>query len=903
MGEKKGAQKRDLQALAGRGRAETDLDEEIRFHLERRIEENLARGMSEAEARAEAERRFGDVARVRSETRRVHAALARERGRRERILEANTALRLALRSLARRPALGLSVVGILSLGLGASAAVFTALNRIVLQPLSFPRAAELVWIDSAVPYVGEDARWGLSVAGYFEFAERASTLTALGAYSGGDATVIDERGPKRARIGAVTASLLRVLEARPALGRLLLDEDDRPGSAPVVVLGHAFWVAEYGSDPGVLGRTLQVNGTPFEIVGVLESGVTLPQTQPDLWLALGLDPAARPVNAHWLSAVGRLSPAATVEDAQRELSGITDSFVERFPSAYSVSFMRESGFNTLVQPLKSRVLGDVGRVLWILFGSVGLLLAITLANVGNLMVVRAEGRRRELAVRSALGASDWNLFGLHLAESVVLALLAVGPALLLAAGGVRVLVRLAPAGLPRLSEVALGPSTAAFTASLAMAAGLALGVLPGYVRAIDPRGALGGLQRAFTPTRQVVRRVLVIAQVGLAVVLLTAAGLMLRSFLRLRAVDPGFQMAGVVTFTVPLPPARYGAYQDVSDFHRRLLSEIERLPGVVAAGSTTRLPVLDENGGCASLFVEDQPPDDGDQPPCLPVQLVTPGYVEAMGIPMQAGASLSWADLEAGTGEVLVTAALAHRFWGRGDAVGMGVRGNGWERPFYRVKGVTGDVRADGLDRPPLEAVYFPMIPLEGAPLWSPPRTMSVAVRSERADPVQLVPAVRAVLSAIDPDVPLVDVQALDQGVQGSAAVARTSFTLVLLGVAGALALLLSAVGLYAVLAVLVAQRTAELGVRMALGALPGQVIGLVLRQSLGMALVGVGSGVVVASLSARWLAALLFEVRPHDPWTLLGAGGGLLLVTLIAALVPAWRAARLDPKVALLEQ
>lgn len=893
--------RRDLDEILEARRVDSDVDEEIAHHIEMRIRDNRARGMSDTEARAEALARFGSVERVRAETRRVDRARHRRRAWREGVGDLASGVRLAVRGLGRRPLLSLSVVAILALGVGATAAVFTVVDRVVLRPLPYPDAEELIWLESAVPYAGADARWGLSQAGYFAFAGETRTLSKVGAYSTVEITHLGEGPPRQVLLASVTHPLLDVLEAQPAVGRLLLEEDDVPGAPRVAVLSHAFWQREFGGDPDVVGRPLRLGSVTSEIVGVLEEGIGLPREMPDVWATLRLDPAAQAVNYHWVAAIGRLAAGRSAEDAQREVDGITSTFADRFPSAYSERFMRESGFRTLAVPLKAHVLGDVERTLWMLFGSVLLLLLITAANVGNLYLVRAEARRRELAIRAALGANARRLAGLQVTESLVLALAAAAPALALAWAGVRVLVRLAPAGLPRLAEVQLDGLSVVFTLGLTVLAGVVVGSLPVVFRTTDPRDVAEGTKRVLSPVRHRLRQGLVGAQVALALVLLAAAGLMLRSFVGLRSVDPGFQADGVATFTVPLPAGRYGDYADVAAFQRRLLDALSTLPGVLTAGAATGLPLVDTNsdGHCAALFFEDQPPDPERQPPCLPVLQVAPGYFETLAIPVR-GSAPTWSDLDDDAGRVVVTEAFARRVWPGEDAIGKGLRGNGWEEPFYRVAGVARDIRADGLDRPPLEAAFFPLMPIEGAPLWMPPRTMRVVVRADATSPVALLPRFRDLVGSLDPEVPVVEPRAYSTAIAQSDAMARASFTLMLLGVAGVMALLLSAVGMYGVLAYLVAQRRSEMGVRLALGALPGQVVRMIVGQSLRLAGIGVAVGLVGAVVFTRSLDSLLFGVSPTDPWTLGGAAALLLAVALLATLTPALRAARIDPKAVL---
>ncbi|MCP3141579.1 ABC transporter permease [Pyxidicoccus xibeiensis] len=886
---------RALRSLLRREHLEDDVAEELEFHLAMRTEEYVARGMTPEAAREEALRRFGSVDAYRRQTHMIDEGLAREQRRMELWDMVRRETRQALRSLARSPAFAVMAVLTLALGLGATTALYSVVDAVVLRPLPYAAPEQLVWLDSPVPGVGPEARWGLSEAGYFHFAREAHGLSALGVFSFESGSLATDEGAARVDTAWVSASMMDVLRARPALGRLLPTDGDLPGAPRIAVLGYDFWVRQYGADPRVLGMKVRLDGVPTEVVGVMAPGLHLPDDTVDLWAPLMLDPSRPPENSHWLQAVGRLRDGVTVAQAQAELTALTARLPALFPGAYSEDFMRERGFSTAVTPLARHVVGDVDRVLWFLLGSVALVLLIACANVANLFLVRAEARRRELAVRSALGAARGDLAWHALTESLLLCLLAGGLGLSLAWGALRLMLALAPPGLPRLEEVGLGVPGVAFAAVLSVAAGLVFGLFP-LTQAGRGLAALRESGRGLTSSRRrnLVRGGIVVGQVGLAVVLLAAAGLMLRSYWTLYNVDPGFQPGQALTFDLVLPETRYPSSDEVNRFHRELLARLEALPGVSSVGAASRLP-LRNFSGCAVLFTEGgaQP---SAEPPCLPVMRTAPGYFESLGIPLRQGRELTWEDLDRKADGVVVTNALAERLWPGEAALGKGIRGNGHGPPYYRVIGVTGELRAHGLDKPPSEAVFFPLAQAEGLPLWGPARSLSVVVRTATTRPESLAPAVRDIMKELDPSVPLANVETLERVVAKSPSVARASFTLFLLGIAGGMALLLSVVGLYGVISFIVGQRRGELGIRMALGARAAQVAGLVVFQALRFAALGIVLGLAGTLAMSQVLGALLFEVSPTDPVVLAAVCALLVALAVLASYGPARRAARVDP-------
>lgn len=884
-----------LRALVRRGQLETDVSDELEFHLAMRTEEYVARGMTPEAARAEALKRFGSVDAYRQETRLIDQGMAREVRRTELWDMARRETRQALRSLSRSPSFAWMAVLTLALGLGATTALYSVVDAVVLRPLPYAAPEQLVWLDSPVPRLGPDATWDLSEAGFHHFAREVRAFASLGAFDQYNGSLAADDGATRVDVATVSAGMMDVLRARPALGRLITPDVDTPGSPRVVVLGHDFWVRRYGADPRVVGTSIRLDDEPTEVIGVMAPGLHLPDDIVDLWAPLRMDPTSPPVNSHWVRTIGRLKEGFTVEQAQSELTGLTGRLPELFPRAYQESFIRETGFTTRVRPLARHVVGDVGRVLWILLGSVALVLLIACANVANLFLVRAEARRRELAVRSALGAGRGDLAWHALTESLLLCGVAGALGLFLAHGALRLLVSLEPTGLPRLREVGLGWHGVLFASGLALLAGGVFGLFP-LLTGHKDLARLRESGRGLTSSRRsnLVRGGMVVGQVGLAVVLLAAAGLMLRSYWTLHRVDPGLDARNVLTFDIVLPRTRYTNYDEVNRFHREMLARIEALPGVTSASVSTHLP-LRRFGGCAAMAAEGQSTEPNKQP-CVTSPGAAPGYFKALGIPLVQGREFTWDDLERKADGVLVTKALAERLWPGQDALGKGLRGNGLGPPYYRVIGVTGPLRAQGLDKPPAEAVFFPLAPAEGLPLWGPRRSPTVVVRTATSRPELLTPDIRRILAELDDTVPMANVETMERVVAKSPSVARASFTLFLLGISGGMALLLSAVGLYGVIAFIVGQRRGELGIRLALGARAAQVAGMVVLQSLRFTGLGILLGLLGALAMGQVLGALLFEVNAADPLVLAGVCGLLVTLAVLASYGPARRASRVDP-------
>ena len=817
----------------------------------------------------------------------------------------------AIRSLARSPGFTLIVVLTLALGIGATTAIFTMLDRVVLHALPFADSDRLVWLDSPTPGVKPDSRWGLSVAGFFDFKQNARTLENAAVMMPSRITITGKRAAERVPAVTVSASIFDVLRLRPMLGRAIQQSDNLPHAAPVALVSYDYWKTRLNGDPHVIGTTITADGTSVQIIGIMGEDATIPDVaspRVDIWVPATLNPAARPENYHYLPVVARLAPGATVASSQVELSRLTKRFPELFPTAYTDGFMKGSGFNTAVVALRTRIIGDLATRLWILLGAVALVLIIACGNVANLFLVRAESRQREVAIRTALGAKRSDLAWQYFTETTLLALIGGGAALVLAAVGLHVMTALAPPDLPRMNEVHLGWLGVVFTLGVSIVAGLVFGAL--VLMGTGPTGdALmlreGGRGMTSSKRQHFARGILVAAQTALALVLLAAAGLMLQSFRNLRDVSPGFNPANVLTAEVNLPAARYGSYEKVEAFYHELLTRVAAIPGVKVSGAGEVVPLGPSNdgtaiggfAGCSGLAIENPGSDVGKSGGCEGTYQVAPGYFAALGIKVR-GSESNWSNVEGLTGGVVVTKALAEHLWPGEDAIGKGIKGNGSKPPFFRVIGVADDIRGSSLMAAPAEAAFFPMLPIPGTYLWSPPVTMTVILRSNGVAPGSLAGSLRRIVNEINPDIPLGNVRTMDDIV--AASMIRLSFTMTLLGIAAAMALILSAIGIYGVISYIVGQRRGEIGIRMALGAHASRVGTLVVRQPIQFAIVGIIVGIGATLLMTRVLSSVLYGVSATDPTTLIVVSVIMLLIALLASYVPAQRAMSVDPAEAL---
>jgi len=877
---------------------QADIDDELAFHLTERVEALRAGGLGAAEARAQALSEFGDVQGVRRSLRTIDERMERRRARGAWRADSWAKVRHSVRVLARQPGFTVPAVVTLALGLAATVTIATLLHRVVLAPLPFPDAGRLVALSSPMPKLNDT--WGIARHQLFYYLANARSIEAMALYrasevtlTGDGTTAFAERVPS----AMVTAGIFDVLGIVPAVGRVLTPEDNLQPRPLVAVLGHDLWMRRFGGDRAVVGRTVELEGFPVEIVGVASPTAQLPERRVDFWLPDHADPAARAQNNHVRQAVARLRAGFTASTAESDLAPLVLRMEEVFPSAYPNRWIQDSGFRTAVVPLRDDVVGaSIVRALWILQVGVVLVLVVALANVANLFLVRADGRGRELLVRSALGARRGDLLALHLTDALVVAALSAVLAFAAVRGALGALAWLSPQAVPRLAEVHAGWQTAVLLAVLSLGAGALMGLLTAGGARGD-HAALRDASRGLTLTRRqvAVRGGLVVAQVALAVVLMAGAGLMVRSFQKLRAISPGFDPAGVTAMELALPSARYQDAPRVSGFHEQVVAALRAVPGVTHASMVEQLP-LTGHSGCTGV-VTSQPGARGRAEKCVTTLQAAPGYFEAMRIAVR-GSAPTWDDMHRASGGVVVTRALAEVLWPGEDPIGRTIRccsrGEGW----FRVTGVVDGLYDAGLDAPQMQAAFFPLVPVPGADLQWLARRVSLVVRAPELTPLQLHALVQREVARLDPQVPVTEPRAMEELVMDS--MARRTFTLALLAAAAAMALLLSAVGLYAVVSYLVSQRRGEIGIRMALGASASRVARLVVGQSLALTSLGLVVGVAGAVATTGVLGSLLFEVTPGDPVVLGGVAGLLAVIATLAALAPTWRAARVDPSQAL---
>jgi putative ABC transport system permease protein len=890
------------------GRIERDVEDEIAFHLESRVRELIARGQPEAAARRHAEAEFGDLTAARREL----AAVDRHRRRRERAarwLDTGAQdLRHAVRSLRRSPAFTLAAVLTLVIGIGASVAMFAVLNGVLLRPLPFGHPERLVAASFDMPPI-RLAHQPQSAPTYFTIQRLARTLEGIGVYREGEVNVAEPGGaaePERVASARITATLLPVLQTAPLIGHAFTEAEDRPGAPPVMLIAEGMWRTRFGADPGIVGRKVDVNGVGREIVGVMPAGFHFPSAATAIWYPLQLDPVNPPPAAFAFGGVARLKPGVTAADAERDFATVLPRAAEEVPlfvpGISTQQIMDQVKPVPVVVPLRSEITGGIAGTLWMVAAAAALLLLVASANVANLGLVRADARQRELAVRAALGAGRARVLLYFLAESAVLAFVAAGLGLALAAAAVRALVAAGPAGIPRLAEVHIDARTVLFTFAVAALVAAGCSLLPA-LRAGRGGLSLSGGERGGTAGRvqHRVRGGLVAAQIALALVVLAGSGLLLRTFERLRAVRPGWNPDRVASFWVSLPPARYQGDSSVVQFHARLVARVAALPGVAAVGLTSRLPLEAHGVNHNPLYPEDDPSYASKLPPLQLISAVNPEYFRAIGIPLVAGRTFARMEGQR-EGDAIVSQSTARFFWN--DSTGAGALGKRFRAlptsRWYTVIGVVGDTRDTALTGPPSQAVYFPVTAEPGSVLAQGQRTMALVVRTT-GDPEAIAPAVQRAVRELDPTLPVFDVRPMT-AVFG-AATAQLAFVILILGGAAAVTLILGAVGLYGVLAYVVTLRTRELGIRMALGASPRAVAAAMARYGIALTGAGIAGGLALFVPAARFLRARLFGVAASDPLTLAGSALILLVVALLASWVPARRAARVDPAEALRAQ
>ena len=871
---------------------DADVDDELRFHLDMRIREFEARGMSAAEARRAALERFGDVHRIEGELRDHDRRCERGRQRRDVMSDLSYDIRYALRSLRRSPVFTVVAVLTLSLGIGATTAIFSVVHGVLLTPLPFPDAGRLVivWMDNRRMGMSEDIH---SWPNYVDLRTQNQVFTDLAGYGGGGQNVTggcpeDACEPQRVGAAFTTANLFSVLGVSPALGRTYTSEEEEPGNEGVVVISHGLWTRLLAADSAAIGRTIRLNGRERTVIGIMPRGFAFPEPDTDLWVPLALPPQAREArSSYFLRVVGRLKPGVTLERAQLDMSVLA----QRLEMQYPVN--RDLGVN--LEPLTEEVVGRTLRTaLWVMLGAVGAVLLIACANVANLLLSRAAVREREIGVRVALGAGRLRLVRQLLTESVLLAILGGALGIFLAWTGLRLLTGIAPAEIPRLEHVRIDVVVLLVTLGISMLTGVVFGLVPAlHASRSSLTDALRESGRGGTAGRRGhrMRRGLAVAQVALVVVLLTGAGLLFRSYLQLQQVDLGFRPERLLTMRLALTGASYQSPEQRIAFFDALLERLRQVAGAAGAGAISDI-FLSQTPTSTTFTIEGRPRTLEMENIEVPLDAVTPDYFRVMGIPLLRGRTFTEQDARDGPQVAIINENMARRFWPDEDPVGKRFKYGGpeSEAPWNTIVGVVGDMRRTGYDAPVRYETFRPYTQRAVG-------QMTVVVRTTR-EPLTLAPSVREVVRSIDPELPVFQVSSMDERL--AAMVAQRRFSMTLLGVFAALALVLGLVGVYGVTSYLVAQRTREFGLRIALGADPARVVRLVVGQGMLVAGIGVALGLAGALALTRLMASLLYDVSPTDFATLAAVTALLVMATLLANYVPARRAARADPLAAL---
>ncbi|HEY6344032.1 MAG TPA: ABC transporter permease [Bryobacteraceae bacterium] len=813
-------------------------------------------------------------------------------------------LRDAIRGLRRNASFTAIAVITLALGIGANTAIFSVVNAVLIKPLPYPNPDALVGVWHS--YVRQGVKSNnvhLSGPMYFGYREQIRTFEKFGVWSSGAAGVTGRGDPEQVRALWVTDQILPVLGVSPAVGRWFSRADDTTGTPETVILTYGYWQRRFGGDRAIVGHALTIDSRPRAVIGIMPQSFRFLDRDPELILPQRLKGDEPPGNLNY-TGLARLKPGITLAQADAELARI-------LPGMMTALGMSQKTFETLqlalaVRPLKQDVVGDAGKVLWVLMGGIGIVLLIACANVTNLLLVRAHGRQHELAIRAALGAGWGTIAREHVLESVLLSVLGGLLGLVLASGGLQLLASTGPANLARLNEIAIDPLVLVFTAGASLLAGLLSGLLSVMKHTGTPiahalRG--GGRMASLSRDQHRSQNTLVAVQVALALVLLVSSGLMIRSFQALRSVQPGFtHPEQIQTVRISIPAAQVEEPQRVTRMQNEILNKMSAIPGVTSAAFMTSVPMeTGEQVGNSGVAVEDKLPADGQLPPVRRVKSVSPGSFQTLGTAFLAGRDFTWTDLYDNLEVALISERMAKETWGSVQAaLGKRIRENGSSDPWREVIGVVSDVHDNGVHLPAPAIVYWPAR-WQAVRLGIPnfvARSVVFAVRTQRAGTESFLKDLQQAVWSVNSSLPLAQVQTL--GDVYSRSMVRTSFTLLMLGIAGAMALLIGVVGIYGVISYAVSLRRRDAGIRLALGAQKQDIERMFVRGGLALSTIGVAVGSGAAVGLTRLLQSLLFGVSPWDPVTYAAVAAILLFAAVLASYLPARRASSVDPLEAL---
>jgi len=856
-----------------------ELDDEMRFHLDQSTQANIAAGMTPKEARRQAGIAFGGVERTREQC---------YEQRPGQFLEAVLQdVRFALRWLARNPIFTMAVVATLGLGVGSTTAVFSVVDSVLLRPLPYSNSGRIVTIWNTFAPRGM-TEIPLSEPEFLEY-RQSQSFAHVAAFSLGNVTLTGTGDPLRLVTNWGTSEFFAVLGTQPSLGRVFSPEEQQPGHTQVVVLSYKLWRERFGSNPEIIGKTILLNGESRIVVGVMPRNFNFPSEDVDLWQPLPISSASSNLGNHYLNLVGDLEPQVTLDQARAEMKTILRHIEQKYPSYYSGA----EGIGVGLIPLREQMAGNARTTLLVLLGAVGFMLLIACTNVSNLLLAKAEDRKKEIATMTALGASRWRIIRRVLIENLLLFLLGGSIGLFLALLCLKTLPLQDSLNLAQFGGVALNLRVLTFAAIICSFTGLLFGLVPALKASrSDFNDTLKTSGRNSMGSRHGTRNrsFLVISEIALSLVLLAGAGLMIGSLVRLLGVNLGFDPKNVITMRLSLPEARYSLSRSAT-FYEQLQAQVKSLPGVKAAAIVNQLPLSDAAGN-SSFEVEGHPP--GTDINVADSQIISPDYFRAMDIPLVTGRFLSEADTMPAPMSVMVNQTLARKVWPDQNPIGKRIRFRP-DAPWLSVIGVVIDIKNHGSNVATKPEVYF-LHTDQPSGLWADFRSMTLVVRTA-AESQQIVGAIRGELKNLDPDLPIYKVQTLDQIV--SASVSQTRFPATVLSIFAGLALVLAGVGVYGVLAYTVEQSKHEIGVRMALGAPRAQILRLFLGQGVKWALLGGSMGLLASFLLVRFMRSMLFEVGPYDPGIFAIGAAIITIAVLMACYLPALRATKIDPMTA----
>jgi len=858
-------------------RAETELDKELRYHIERQTEEHIAAGMNAREAREAASRMFGGVSQIEEECRDMRQTQYLENFVQD--------LRYGLRILRKNPSFTSVAVLALALGIGANTAMFSVIEAVLLRPLPYRNADQIVRVASTWDRNGTLTNYSSSPPDFFDWRDQNRSFSSMFAYQEREFALTGQGEAKLVRAAAATAGLFSTLQAEPILGREFAPEENRVGANHVVILSYGLWQAAFGGATGAIGKTIQLDSEPYTIIGVMPADFRFPLSGSEAYMPIGFDNKVMTQRgAHYLTVLGRLKSGVTLAQAYDDLLMIMSQLRKFYPD-------KDGKWGVRAQRWSTALLGEIRPALLVLLGAVGLVTLIACANISNLLLAQATVRHRELAMRCALGAGRMRLAWQMLTEGLLLALLGGTASLLLAHWALVSVVRFGPTDIPRLANVELNGAVLAFAMSVSIACAVLFGLIPALrSSALDTAGLV---RTSISPSSEAghLRGALLVGEVALSMMLLAGAGLLVRSFVGLRALSPGFNSGGLLTLSISVPDARYKNSLAEQNYWDEVVAQLRSLPGVTSLAAVTPLPLSGDDWS-SSFRVEGRIVPEKDEP-SAELRWATPNYFRTMAIPLRKGRTFEDSDRLGSARVLLISETAARMFFPGGDAIGQkiqfGARG-GFEKNEGEIVGIVGDVHDFGVDAPVAPTFYVPL-----AQAGMDAATLVIRARGL---PAALGQTVRKVVQGIDRDVLVGEPVPMEK--LASDSLGQRRFYMMLLGGFAGLALVLAAVGLYGVISYSVAQRTREMGIRVALGASGGQVVSMVMRQALRLAGLGLAMGLASAMMLKSVLKGFLVGVSTTDPATLAVTALVLLIVALFASYVPARRAGRVDPVVAL---